>query len=109
MRLPLVVVMLCACGDDGDPLTVQLDSGPIHTAELPFVFDTSDVFPLGKIDAPALIDDVQSHWIEFATFGHPGVQWPAYDAATDAYLVFDVPTSQGTQLRTGLCDFWDTL
>ena len=49
-------------------------------------------------------------WARFAASGDPnggGLNWPAYDAAKDNYLVFDAPIAQGAGWRTKEMDFFE--
>ncbi|MGH6872278.1 MAG: carboxylesterase/lipase family protein [Rhizomicrobium sp.] len=68
-----------------------------HTLEIPLVFDTVEVSRplLGPGPAPQqLADQMSNSWIAFARGGNPNnaaiPQWPAYDAATRATMMFDV-------------------
>jgi carboxylesterase type B len=55
-----------------------------------------------------------SYWTSFAGTANPNThpttptpQWPAFDAATGAYLSLDLQPTPGTELRARACDFWD--
>jgi para-nitrobenzyl esterase len=68
-----------------------------HTLEIPFVFDTVEVSrPLvGPGPAPQkLADQMSAAWIAFARTGNPNnpaiPNWPAYNAADRATMMFDV-------------------
>jgi para-nitrobenzyl esterase len=87
--------------------------GVFHSSELPFVFGNDD-YPLGRIGAGApLSASIQDYWTTFAKTSDPNssaeTPWPAYDAASDAYLVLATPAASGSQLKAALCDFWDAL
>jgi para-nitrobenzyl esterase len=58
------------------------------------------------LDELTLRDKFQEVWAEFAKSGHPGKFWSRYQSTLDNYVVFDVPMSLNTQLRTKQCDFW---
>ena len=56
---------------------------------------------------------MQTEWINFATNEMPSAPgapaWPAYDAATDPFLVLDETVSTGAGVRTAQCGFWDSI
>ena len=68
-----------------------------HALEIPLVFDnveTSRSF-VGRGDAPQrMADQMAPAWLAFARSGSPNTdglpQWPAYDAATRATMIFDL-------------------
>ena len=68
-----------------------------HTLEIPLVFDTVEVSRplLGPGPAPQqLADQMSAAWVAFAKTGNPNnpaiPNWPAYDAANRATMMFDV-------------------
>jgi len=72
--------------------------GSCHALELPFVFGTLDAPTMDRFagkgpDADALAARMMDAWIAFARSGQPAhaglPEWPAYDAAQRATLVFD--------------------
>ena len=72
--------------------------GACHALELPFVFGTLDAPTMDRFagkgpEAEALSERMMDAWIAFARSGEPGhaelPDWPAYDAAKRATLVFD--------------------
>jgi para-nitrobenzyl esterase len=87
--------------------------GVFHSSEIPFVFNTSREFPLGRIGAgQPVADALQRYWTRMAATADPNGDgdptWPRYDAATDRHLVFDVPVREDGALRAAACDFWDS-
>lgn len=86
------------------------NSGVTHASELAFVFGIQDRL---AADEQSLADAFQTYWTNFAKTGDPngaGVPaWPAYDAATDAYLRLDKTQSGDIGVATNNCNFWDNL
>jgi len=69
-----------------------------HAMEIPFVFDNPDVAPMTG-DTPEryeLAETMSKAWTTFARNGNPNgeglPEWPAYDAADRATMLFDVPS-----------------
>jgi para-nitrobenzyl esterase len=67
-----------------------------HAAEIGFVFDNLERFPNlagGRPDGVELAGKMSDAWIAFARTGAPGhaglPEWPAYDTARRATMVFD--------------------
>jgi len=87
------------------------DLGVFHASDLPYVFGNDD-FPLGRIDAPPLVDAVQTYWTQFAKVGDPNsagaTPWPTY-ASGNTTAVVDAPVSTTTGYKNDVCDFWDSL
>lgn len=88
--------------------------GAYHGLELPFVFghlDIGNYVPSqGERD---LSTAMQRWWSTFAATGTPGtasgVDWPLWNAATDAHLQLQVPPTPANGVRTEQCTFWDTI
>jgi len=73
-----------------------------HCMEIPFVFNNADVHASmtgGGDDAMRLADRMSDAWLAFARTGNPNTpslpQWPAYNAAEGATMIFD-----------NKCDVW---
>lgn len=73
-----------------------------HAAEIFHVFETLDYRP---DDAPPATDAdraisaaMHARWVDFARTSSPGVDWPAYRTADDAWMVFN-ETPGGTVVR----------
>lgn len=68
-----------------------------HAMEIPFVFDHPDIAPMTgeKPDRHQLAAIMSTTWAAFARNGtpnHPGLpEWPAYNTATRATMIFDTP------------------
>jgi hypothetical protein len=73
-----------------------------------FLFGTFDFYDLtptsGELD---LRKTFQKTWADFARSGSPGGFWNRYDASWDNYVMFNTPTSGGSQLSKEQCRFWD--
>jgi para-nitrobenzyl esterase len=88
---------------------------PSHVEEVPYMFGTLDAPFFGgnpPTDAKdkALSEAMMSAWVRFAESGDPngdGLRWPAYDPATDNYVVFGETISQGAGWRTKEMDFFE--
>jgi para-nitrobenzyl esterase len=87
------------------------DLGVFHSSEIPFVFGTDGVFPLGRVGSGGapVAEAMQRLWTGFATSADPGAEWPRYDEAGDRYLIIDAPLSAGMALKANRCQFWDAL
>jgi len=85
--------------------------GVFHSSELPFLFG-NDNFPLGRLDAPPLVDAMQAYWTQFGKVGDPNsadaTPWPTY-APGGTTLVLDTPITTTTDYKDDICDFWDSL
>lgn len=101
-------------------LTRALDIGALatlgatHAADLPYVFGNQDGLQAGIDDrGQPLREAMMRYWTRFAAAGDPNggsdPAWPKYDAATDPYLVLDIPQAPAKGLLTETCDFWDGL
>jgi para-nitrobenzyl esterase len=85
--------------------------GVFHASELPFVFGTDPLFPLGQVGEagrPAAAA-IQQFWTRFAATGEPGGGWPVYTADDDTLMVIDVDSAPRTGHKAAVCDFWDAL
>jgi para-nitrobenzyl esterase len=88
--------------------------GVFHSSELPFVFGNDD-FPLGRVGTTGapIAQAMQRYWTQFAKTHDPNASgeqaWPAYDVASDPYLVLDTTIAPAAGLKTAPCDFWDAL
>ncbi len=89
--------------------------GAVHGIEIPFVFGSFDAIAGYTPDAAArsLSESMNASWARFAATGDPNgpglTAWPAYDAARDRTLVWDLPAVAADGVRTDACDFWDSL
>lgn len=90
--------------------------GVFHSSEIPFVFG-NDNYPLGSIgSATALVDTIQTYWLQFA---HASVdassmpawnQWIAPGPSDRQYMRFDDSgATMDKDLKGATCDFWDSL
>lgn len=74
-----------------------------HAAEIFHVFETLDQRPDNSPPATAadraVSAGMHARWIAFARDGDPGSDWPAYDARTDDWMVFDA--TPGGRVRRG--------
>jgi len=91
--------------------------GAFHGLELFFVFGALErseyavVTGLRPSDVE-LLAAVPASWAAFAATGDPstpGVTWPAYSPAVDAFLELTSPLAAGQGVRTAKCDFWDSV
>ena len=71
--------------------------------------------PLGIASTPveaAISQNIMDYWVSFAASGDPNdgarFDWPAYDPATDNYLVLAEDLEVASGFRSLQCDFWDT-
>lgn len=66
-----------------------------HTLDIPFMLANVDKALALAGDARALEDQMANAWIAFARTGNPNhkglPEWPRYDSARRAAMVFDVP------------------
>ncbi|TRY93658.1 hypothetical protein DNTS_001113 [Danionella cerebrum] len=96
-----------------------------HGAELPYVFDSSEVANLTLTRSERLLSNrILCYWGAFAHKGDPGSQanvtefcrqqrppkWPQYTVNTD-WMVMNLTLSPHAQIgpRNEICDFWDKL
>jgi para-nitrobenzyl esterase len=91
------------------PFAAGIGLGAFHGAELAFVFGNQ--FRQGTFSATEreLIDRIQSLWVSFAATGRPtaaGIDWPAYDPATDLSLSLGSQIGVVTAVRADNCAFW---
>jgi para-nitrobenzyl esterase len=85
-----------------------------HASELPYVFGTVS---LGGYIPTSGDDDVshamQAYWSRFAANHDPNgaglVDWPLYDATTDATLEIDDTVTAVDGIASAHCDYWDNL
>ena len=79
-----------------------------HLSDIPYVFGTF----FEAATPAAWYTHMQLYWTKFAETGDPNgpglVTWSRYDRARDNYLNFGLRISEETNLKNGLCDFWDT-
>lgn len=88
--------------------------GATHASELPYVFGNNDTLQGGVDDRGQPLREIaMRYWTRFAAKGDPNgasdPAWPTYDAATDPYMVLDLPPAPAKGLLTETCDFWDAL
>jgi para-nitrobenzyl esterase len=77
--------------------------GAIHTAELPFAFNTLASTRLSGPDAEKLAHETHARWVNFIKSGDPnagdvlpsGVKWPRYDTKKAEVLYLDRKISSG--------------
>jgi len=90
--------------------------GAFHTAEIPYVFQTS--YPMDLHNGPpaftpqqaALSDRMLEAWGDFI-WGRRPQAWPAFSATGDTMILApegDTPLSSAAFLRKHNCRFWDT-
>jgi para-nitrobenzyl esterase len=83
--------------------------GASHGSEVPFVFGTLD--SSATDGERKLARTMLGYWAHFAQFGDPNgggaPAWPAYDAASDAYLELDAPIAAKRGMHTAGCDVLD--
>jgi para-nitrobenzyl esterase len=89
-----------------------------HRAELFFVFGNVQESPFGGAYTPTAAEltfagQMMSYWTRFAVTGNPNgagaVQWPSYDAATDAVLQLDDMQTVINGYHNPQCDYFATL
>lgn len=83
--------------------------GVFHSMEIPFLFGTDGMYPLGRVGDTGLpvAAAMQDTWTTFAKTGDAG--WPRYDEAGDRYRIIDTAMATGTGLKAARCQFWDQL
>ena len=85
--------------------------GATHGTEIPYVFGT--VGPTATEAERTLSRTMLGYWTRFARTGDPNggdaPKWPAYDAASDAYLELQTPIAARDHLRATECDLVDTI
>jgi para-nitrobenzyl esterase len=97
---------------------VNLVRGPVHTAELPYLFtNPSGVAPPGgKLppESQALSATMLAYWTNFIKTGNPNAkglpEWPAYSLTTDVLQL--APNAVTTGVDVGAehkCPFWNSL
>ena len=89
-------------------------SGAFHGIDMAYVFRTFSVF--GDTPTPAELatsDAVIGYWTRFAASGDPNgagaVNWPRFDALTDAFLALGPVIGSGTGLHSDKCDYWESV
>ncbi len=104
--------------NDPNAVTPQLPPGPVHAAELRYLFpNLSSSYPSNGPSVPAgsqpLADAMVRYWTNFVATGNPNgaglPAWPAYHAPTDALQL--APTI-GTGVDVSAehkCGFWNAL
>ena len=100
----------------GGLLTFPL--GAYHSAEIPYLFKTGNVFALPEVLSPQqrqLSDAMVNYWTQFAKKGDPNSSgeplWSPYSASTDQFqsLIPPVPVVESNFDSSHLCSiFWDT-
>ena len=91
-----------------------IDMGAFHSAELPYVFQTTTESSGNFTFTPAeqqLASTVSGAWARFATTGNPsggGLTWPRLTSATGPYVVLDAPTSLANAMKASQCGFWSS-
>ncbi len=84
--------------------------GASHGLELLFIFDTlksADVDPMTDTET-ALVKSFQDIWSSYSKTGAIPDLWKRYDGQRDNHAIFGDTVSDGNNLRTRQCDFWDT-
>jgi carboxylesterase type B len=89
---------------DGVPISAF---GAGHGLELLVLFRDHASWWQPTADELALSDTMMAAWRGLADTGSVPAGWPAYDAATDPYVVLDTPTATAAGVRSDACDFWD--
>jgi para-nitrobenzyl esterase len=84
-----------------------------HASELPFVFETYEVFGYTPTPGDAVASSAfQDYWSRFAATGDPNgapeITWPLYDQ-TDPVVVIDSTLSTQVGVNTTQCDYWDSI
>ena len=83
--------------------------GAYHGGEIPYVFDTADVWLPADATDRVLTRAIGSYWTSFARDGLPSGHdlpaWPAYDVATRRHLVVGDAIAPGSRLESALCSF----
>jgi para-nitrobenzyl esterase len=97
---------------------VNLIRGPVHTAELPYLFtNPSGVAPPGGALPPesqALSATMLSYWTNFIKNGNPNGKglpdWPAYNLTTDILQLAPNAVATGIDVSAEhKCPFWNSL
>jgi para-nitrobenzyl esterase len=82
-----------------------------HGAEIPFVFSNATADANARAGAKAVEDAMSEAWIAFARTGKPNhaglPDWPIYNAATRAVMVFDVKTAVVNDPRATERKVWE--
>lgn len=95
------------------PASLFGELGAFHSAEIKFVFGTpGQLLPQPLTEQELVLSGaMMGYWSRLASVGEPNVEgalaWPAYSAATDQNIVFDLSLSTQTGLHAAQCDFWD--
>ena len=83
--------------------------GPVHAAELLFVFGTYPRPEVPGSGAQKLSDTMQKYWINMARQGNPNStglpNWPAFTPNKHKYIIFDKTISTAEGWRDKECDF----
>jgi carboxylesterase type B len=85
-----------------------------HASELSFVFQTFNVLKYSPTPGDLEVSNaMDGYWAGLANAGDPNhagsMSWPRYDADADPAIVFDSPLTTMNGVRSGRCDFWDTI
>jgi para-nitrobenzyl esterase len=101
--------------DDANGFAVNGIRGPVHTAELPFLFPQLDAAGKGLPPASqALSKTMLAYWTNFIKNGDPNgtglPNWPAYDTPTAILQLAPDGVTTGTDVAAEhKCEFWNSL
>jgi para-nitrobenzyl esterase len=101
--------------DDANGYALNGVRGPVHTAELPFLFPQPD--PAGKglpAASQALSKTMLAYWTNFVKKGDPNgpglPNWPAYNSPTEVLQLAPDGVTIGTDVAAEhKCAFWNSL
>lgn len=66
---------------------IEAGLGSYHGAEIPYVFDTHDVWlPTDEVDR-SLTEFMTDAWTRFAAIGHPSPEWPDFSAGGNVLIL----------------------
>jgi para-nitrobenzyl esterase len=87
-----------------------------HTAEIPFVFDLTDVpnmLTTGTPEEKALAGKMSEAWLQFARTGNPNHKalpnWPAYDTKDRSTMVFDTVCKMVNDPKSDERKLWESI
>ena len=85
--------------------------GAFHAAEIFFVFDSHSPLSGLSEEDKVLTEAMGSYWTNFAKTGDPNgpglVEWPRYDAATDAWMTFNPSIEVESGIRAKKLDIME--